>query len=135
MQMFVKTPLSSTLSGSRSAPARPVLSRHHLFLTAWYPGARRARAFGLFMSASAIAGVLGGPFAGAVMAGLGGVNGWGGLAMVVPARGLPSIVAGSATWRICPTGPKRPIGSTPKTADHRRRTAADRRDSARANTA
>ena len=35
-----------------------------LYLTYWYPTARRARAFGLFMSASAFAEVIGGPLAG-----------------------------------------------------------------------
>jgi MFS family permease len=37
-----------------------------LYLTYWYPTQRRAKAFGTFMSASAIAGVLGGPLAVAV---------------------------------------------------------------------
>ena len=35
-----------------------------LYLTYWYPSERRAKAFGIFMSASALAGVIGGPLAG-----------------------------------------------------------------------
>ena len=38
-----------------------------LYLTYWYPNERRARAFGMFMSASAVAGVIGGPLAGTIM--------------------------------------------------------------------
>ena len=41
-----------------------------LFLTYWYPSERRAKVFGLFMSASALAGVVGGPLAGAIMSGV-----------------------------------------------------------------
>src|SRR5919199_1075058 len=47
-----------------------------LFLTYWYPSERRAKVFGLFMSASALAGVIGGPLAGAIMAGGGRGDGW-----------------------------------------------------------
>jgi MFS family permease len=38
-----------------------------LYLTYWFPTSRRARAFGFFMSASAFAGVIGGPLAGTIM--------------------------------------------------------------------
>jgi len=50
-----------------------------LYLTYWYPSKRRAKAFGTFMSASAIAGVIGGPLAGGIMtwaAGAHGMHGW-----------------------------------------------------------
>jgi MFS family permease len=69
-----------------------------LFLTYWYPSARRARAFGMFMSASGIAGVVGGPLAGTVMTGLNGVNGWAGWQWVFLIEGVPSIVAAAVTW-------------------------------------
>ena len=46
-----------------------------LYLTYWFPNDRRATAFGMFMSASAFAGVIGGPLAGNIMTGLNGVNG------------------------------------------------------------
>nr|USU33393.1 MFS transporter [Methylobacterium sp. OTU13CASTA1] len=68
-----------------------------LFLTYWYPTERRARVFGLFMSASALAGVIGGPLAGAIMTGMDGVNGWAGWQWVFLIEGIPSILAGLVT--------------------------------------
>ncbi len=68
-----------------------------LFLTYWYPSERRAKVFGLFMSASALAGVVGGPLAGAIMAELHGVNGWSGWQWVFLLEGIPSILAGLVT--------------------------------------
>src|SRR5215208_1700082 len=68
-----------------------------LYLTYWYPTERRAKAFGLFMSASALAGVLGGPLAGSIMTGMAGVNGWAGWQWVFLLEGIPSILAGIVT--------------------------------------
>ena len=58
------------------------------------------------MSASAIAGVLGGPFAGSVMAGLSGVAGWAGWQWLFLLEGLPSVVAGFVTLAYLPDRPK-----------------------------
>jgi MFS family permease len=69
-----------------------------LFLTYWYPSERRAKAFGMFMSASGIAGVIGGPLAGTVMNGMHGVNGWSGWQWVFLIEGIPSIIAAVVTW-------------------------------------
>jgi D-galactonate transporter len=68
-----------------------------LFLTYWYPTERRAKAFGLFMSASALAGVIGGPLAGGIMTGMAGVNGWAGWQWLFLLEGIPSIIAGIVT--------------------------------------
>lgn len=68
-----------------------------LYLTYWYPSLRRAKAFGLFMSASALAGVIGGPLAGTIMTQLGGANGWAGWQWVFLLEGIPSVLAGIAT--------------------------------------
>ncbi len=68
-----------------------------LYLTFWYPTERRARAFGLFMSASAFAGVVGGPMAGTIMTTLNGVNGWSGWQWVFLIEGIPSVIAGVVT--------------------------------------
>jgi D-galactonate transporter len=68
-----------------------------LYLTYWYPTERRAKAFGLFMSASALAGVIGGPLAGTMMTGLAGVNGWAGWQWVFLIEGIPSVIAGIVT--------------------------------------
>ena len=107
MQMFVRTPLQfyvvRFLLGACEAGFYPGII---FFLTAWYPAPRRARAFGLFMSASAIAGVLGGPFAGSVMAGLGGLDGWAGWQWLFLLEGLPSIVAGFVTLAYLPDRPE-----------------------------
>ncbi|MCO5398843.1 MFS transporter [Ralstonia soli] len=69
-----------------------------LYLTYWYPSQRRARAFGTFMSASAIAGVLGGPLAGWIMTTMGGVQGMHGWQWLFILEGIPSVVAGVVTW-------------------------------------
>lgn len=69
-----------------------------LYLTFWFPNDRRAKAFGMFMSASAFAGVIGGPLAGAIMTHLNGVNGWAGWQWVFLIEGIPSVMAGIATY-------------------------------------
>ena len=69
-----------------------------LYLTFWFPNDRRAKAFGMFMSASAFAGVIGGPLAGAIMTNLNGVNGWAGWQWVFLIEGIPSVIAGIATY-------------------------------------
>src|SRR5215475_9852292 len=69
-----------------------------LYLTYWFPNDRRATAFGTFMSASAFAGVIGGPLAGTIMTGMHGVNGWAGWQWVLLLEGIPSVIAGIATY-------------------------------------
>jgi D-galactonate transporter len=69
-----------------------------LYLTYWYPSERRARAFGTFMSASAIAGVLGGPLAGWIMTSMGGVHGMHGWQWLFIIEGIPSVLAGIFAW-------------------------------------
>ena len=69
-----------------------------LYLTYWFPNDRRAKAFGMFMSASALAGVIGGPLAGGIMGGLNGVNGWSGWQWVFLLEGIPSVIAGIVTY-------------------------------------
>ena len=107
LQMFVRTPLQfyvvRFLLGACEAGFYPGII---FYLSAWYPAQRRARAFGLFMSASAIAGVLGGPFAGSVMAGLGGVAGWAGWQWLFLLEGLPSVLAGFVTLAYLPDRPE-----------------------------
>ena len=65
-----------------------------LFLTQWFPSARRGRILALFMSAIALTGVVGGPFSGWIMqswAGLYGLAGWQWLFIL---EGLPSVIVG-----------------------------------------
>ena len=97
-QMFVKTPgmfyFLRFLLGVFEAGFYPGII---LYLTYWYPTTRRARAFGLFMSATALAGVIGGPLAGAIMTGLHGLNGWSGWQWLFLIEGIPSVLAGVVT--------------------------------------
>jgi MFS family permease len=69
-----------------------------LYLTYWFPNDRRAAAFGMFMSASAFAGVIGGPLAGTIMNGMQGINGWAGWQWVLLSEGIPSVIAGFVTF-------------------------------------
>lgn len=97
--MFVKTPemfyFLRFLLGVFEAGFYPGII---LYLTYWFPNDRRAKAFGMFMSASAFAGVIGGPLAGWIMTSLHGVNGWSGWQWVFLLEGIPSVIAGLATW-------------------------------------
>jgi MFS family permease len=97
--MFVTTPLMfyflRLLLGVFEAGFYPGVI---LFLTYWYPSKRRARVFGLFMSASAFAGVIGGPLAGSIMTNLNGVNGWYGWQWIFLLEGVPSVLAGVVTF-------------------------------------
>ena len=52
----------------------------------------------MFMSASAVAGVLGGPLAGTIMNHMNGMNGWSGWQWVFLIEGVPSVIAGFVTW-------------------------------------
>ena len=96
--MFVKTPgmfyFLRFLLGVFEAGFYPGVI---LFLTYWFPTQRRARAFGFFMSASALAGVIGGPLAGTLMSGLNGAGGLAGWRWVFLLEGMPSVVAGIVT--------------------------------------
>ncbi len=97
--MFVKTPemfyFLRFLLGVFEAGFYPGII---LYLTFWFPNDRRAKAFGMFMSASALAGVIGGPLAGFIMTSLNGVNGWQGWQWVFLLEGVPSVIAGFVTY-------------------------------------
>jgi MFS family permease len=69
-----------------------------LYLTFWFPSDRRAKAFGMFMAASALAGVIGGPLAGYIMNNMNGLNGWYSWQWVFLIEGIPSILAGIVAW-------------------------------------
>ncbi len=84
-----------------------------LFLTYWYPTERRAKVFGLFMSASALAGVIGGPLAGGILTGMNGVNGWAGWQWVFLLEGIPSILAGVVTLLYLTDRPSKATWLTP----------------------
>ena len=65
-----------------------------LYLTYWFPAAERARAVALFMTAIAIAGVIGGPLSGGMLTGStasAGCAGWQWLFLI---EGMPSVLLG-----------------------------------------
>jgi len=67
-----------------------------LYLTYWYPQARRGRITALFMTAIAFSGVVGGPLSGWIMASFAGLYGIAGWQWLFLLEGLPSIVLGVA---------------------------------------
>jgi ACS family tartrate transporter-like MFS transporter len=75
-----------------------------LYLTYWFPRREHARAVALFMTANAVAGVVGGPISGALltMHGLAGLAGWQWLFLL---EGLPAVALGLATLVYLPNGP------------------------------
>jgi MFS family permease len=96
---FVSTPVQfyvlRFLLGAFEAGFQPGVL---IFLTSWYPAHRRAQAIGLFTSATAVSGIVGGPAAGYIMTGLAGVNGMAGWQWVFVLEGVITILAGSAAW-------------------------------------
>jgi ACS family tartrate transporter-like MFS transporter len=68
-----------------------------LYLTYWFPARERARAVALFMAASPVSGILGGPLAGAILQYLNGVGGLRGWQWLFILEGLPAVALGLAT--------------------------------------
>jgi ACS family tartrate transporter-like MFS transporter len=124
--MFVQGPASfyalRFLLGAAEAGFFPGMI---LYLTRWFPAPERARAIALFMTATALAGVVGGPISGALlqMHGFGGLEGWQWLFLL---EGLPAVALGFCVlaWL-----PERPRDATWLTPDERalieRRVAED----------
>jgi MFS family permease len=65
-----------------------------LYLTYWLPAAHRARAAALFMTAIALAGVVGGPLSGWIMQCFASTKGWAGWHWLFLLEGIPSVVVG-----------------------------------------
>ena len=90
--VFVATPLSfyllRFLLGAAEAGFFPGLL---LYLTHWFPARERARAVALFMTATAMAGVIGAPISSAILQldGAGGLHGWQWLFII---EGLPAVL-------------------------------------------
>ena len=76
-----------------------------LYLTYWFPAARRARINGFFMTSFAIAGVIGGPLAGLIMSQMDGMHGLAGWQWLFIVEGIPSVLAGFAVLRYLPEKP------------------------------
>jgi D-galactonate transporter len=65
-----------------------------LYLTYWYPGARRGRITTFFMTAVPLSGLIGGPISGWIMSRFHGANGWQGWQWLFLLEGVPCIVIG-----------------------------------------
>jgi ACS family tartrate transporter-like MFS transporter len=76
-----------------------------LYLTYWFPAHARGRAVGRFMTATAVASVIGGPLSGLLleMDGWQGLSGWQWLFLI---EGLPAVLLGFITFVYLPDGPK-----------------------------
>ncbi len=97
--VFVDSPLSfyvlRFILGAAEAGFFPGLI---LYLTHWFPARERARAVALFMTATAMAGVIGAPISSAILQlhGFGGLQGWQWLFIV---EGLPAVVLAPVVLR------------------------------------
>ena len=69
-----------------------------LYLTYWFPAARRGRATSLFLAAIAVAGLVGNPVSGWILHSLNGVNGWQGWQWLFLLEAVPSLVLGVLAW-------------------------------------
>ena len=74
------------------------------YLTQWFPARERGRAIALFMTGTAIAGVIGGPLSSGLLLldGIGGLRGWQWLFIV---EGVPSVLLAPIVWRRLNEGP------------------------------
>jgi MFS family permease len=97
--MFVQTPAQfyvlRFLLGAFEAGFFPGVI---LYLTYWYPSARRGQMIALFMTATALAGIIAGPLCGSIMKWMDGVNGWHGWQWLFLVQGLPASVLGIVAY-------------------------------------
>lgn len=97
--MFVTSPMSfyvlRFLLGVAEAGFFPGIV---LYLTYWFPANRRGNALSFFISAVAIAGVLGGPSSGWILQHMAGVNGLQAWQWLLALQGLPSVALGFVVW-------------------------------------
>ena len=93
--MFVQTPASfyllRFLLGLAEAGFFPGII---LYLTYWYPAARRSKVTSLFMTGIPMAGVIGGPLSGWILASMDGLSGMSGWKWLFLIEALPSIALG-----------------------------------------
>jgi ACS family tartrate transporter-like MFS transporter len=75
-----------------------------LYLTYWFPAGRRAAVVALFMSATAIAGIIGAPLSGAIL-GMHGVAGFSGWRWLFLLEGIPALLLGIVVLAYLPRSP------------------------------
>jgi MFS family permease len=76
-----------------------------LYLTYWFPSEYRARMVAMFMTAIAIAGVIGSPISGAIMQYMNGLNGWAGWQWLFLLEGIPAVLLGFVVLSYLDNGP------------------------------
>ena len=69
-----------------------------LYLTYWFPAARRGRATSLFLTAIAVAGLIGNPISGWILHSMSGLNGWQGWQWLFLLEAVPSLLLGVLAW-------------------------------------
>ncbi|MGA2549432.1 MAG: MFS transporter [Burkholderiaceae bacterium] len=93
--MFVKSPMTfyvlRFLLGAAEAGLFPGVI---LYLTYWYPSARRGKIIALFMTGIPVSGVLGGPLSGWILHTAEGINGLAGWQWLFIIEAIPSLVLG-----------------------------------------
>ena len=93
--MFVQTPtqfyIARFLLGVSEAGFFPGII---LYLTYWYPAARRGQIISMFMTAVAVAGIIGSPLSGWILQSMGGVNGFAAWQWLFLLEGIPSVLIG-----------------------------------------
>lgn len=99
--MFVQTPTQfyvlRFLLGAFEAGFTPGVL---LYLTYWYPPARRARMIAVFLLGAIAASLIAGPLSGPIMKFLNGANGWHGWPWLFLVQGLPAPLLGIMAWFI-----------------------------------
>lgn len=78
-----------------------------LYLTFWFPARYRAQMLGYFMTAVPIAGIVGGPISGWIMAATAGVGGLANWQWLFLLEGIPSVIAGVLTLALVVDTPDR----------------------------
>jgi D-galactonate transporter len=97
--MFVQTPTQfyvlRFLLGAFEAGFFPGVI---LYMTFWYPPARRGQMIAIFMTATTLASVIAGPLCGSIMKWMDGINGWHGWQWLFLVQGLPASVLGIVAY-------------------------------------
>ncbi|HSG55553.1 MAG TPA: MFS transporter, partial [Paracoccaceae bacterium] len=78
-----------------------------LYLTFWFPAARRAHIIALFMSAIAFSNIVGSPVSGAIMQFMDGLGDWRGWQWLFVVEGIPSVLMGLVVLALLPDNPAR----------------------------
>nr|WP_230953602.1 MFS transporter [Burkholderia cepacia] len=88
-----------------------------LYLTYWFPAHRRGRMTTLFMSATAVAGIVGNMLSGGIMTNLDGFAALSGWQWTFVIEGLPTVVVGLAVHYLLPSRPNDARWLSPEEAD------------------